>query len=62
MCIRDSYWDIASYCAYNHQLMQEIPETGRECSPYKMIQANIYEAISEGLYGHVAEKEKEDDK
>ena len=55
------YWDIALYSAYNHELMQEIPETGRECEPYKMIQANIYEAICEGLYEHVAEKEKEDE-
>ena len=55
------YWDIAQYAAWNTELMQEIPETGRECEPYKMIQANIYEAICEGLYEHVAEKEKEDE-
>ena len=53
------YWDIAQYAAWNTELMQEIPETGRECEPYKMIQANIYEAICEGLYEHVAEKEQE---
>ena len=56
------YWDIALYSAYNHELMQEIPETCPEGEPYKMIQANIYEAICEGLYEHVAKKEKEDDK
>ena len=55
------YWDIAQYAAWNTWLMQEIPECGRECEPYKMIQMNIYEAICEGLYEHVAEKEKEDD-
>ena len=55
------YWDIAQYAAWNTELMQEIPETGRECEPYKMIQANIYEVICEGLYEHVAEKEKEDE-
>ena len=55
------YWDIALYSAYNHELMQEIPETGRECEPYKMIQANIYEAICEGLHEHIAEKEEEDE-
>ena len=55
------YWDIAQYAAWNTELMQEIPETGRECEPYKMIQMNIYEAICEGLYEHVAEKEKEDE-
>ena len=56
------YWDIAQYAAWNTILMQEIPECGRECEPYKMIQMNIYEAICEGLYEHVAEKEKEDGK
>ena len=55
------YWDIAQYAAWNTELMQEIPETGRECEPYKMIQANIYEAICEGLYEHITEKEKEDE-
>ena len=55
------YWDIAQYAAWNTELMQEIPETGRDTEPYKMIQANIYEAICEGLYEHVAEKEKEDE-
>ena len=53
------YWDIAQYAAWNTELMQEIPETGRECEPYKMIQMNIYEAICEGLYEHVTEKEQE---
>ena len=55
------YWDIAQYAAWNTWLMQEIPEIGRECEPYKMIQMNIYEAICQGLYEHVAEKEKEDE-
>ena len=55
------YWDIALYSAYNHELMQEIPETGRNCEPYKMIQANIYEAICEGLHEHAGEKEEEDE-
>ena len=47
--------------------MQDIPETGRECSPYKMIQANIYEAICEGLHEYcnmqdqLPEKEEEDE-
>ena len=54
------YWDIAQYSAWNTELMQEIPETGRDTEQYKMIQMNIYEAICEGLYEHVAEKEKED--
>ena len=55
------YWDIAQYAAWNTELMQEIPETGRDTEPYKMIQCNIYEAICEGLYKHVAEKEKENE-
>ena len=56
------YWDIAQYAAWNTELMQEIPECGTEQEPYKEIQLNIYEAIVAGLYEHVAEKEKEDDK
>ena len=56
------YWDIAQYAAWNTWLMQEIPEIGYDCEPYKMIQLNIYETICEGLHEHVAEKEKEDDK
>ena len=55
------YWDIAQYAAWNTELMMDIPECGRECEPYKQIQLNIYEAICEGLYEHVAEKEKEDE-
>ena len=55
------YWDIALYSAYNHELMQEIPETGRECTPYQTIQANIYEAICEGLHEHAGKKEEEDE-
>ena len=56
------YWDIAQYAAWNTELMMDIPDCGRECEPYKQIQLNIYEAICEGLYEHVAEREKEDDK
>ena len=56
------YWDIAQYAAWNTELMQEIPEIGHDCEPYKMIQLNIYEAICEGLYEHATEKEKKDDK
>jgi hypothetical protein len=55
------YWDIAQYAAWNTELMMDIPDCGRECEPYKQIQLNIYEAICEGLYEHVEEKEKEDD-
>ena len=55
------YWDIAQYAAWNTIIMQEIPETGIGCEPYKMIQINIYEIICEGLHEHAAEKEKEDE-
>ena len=55
------YWDIAQYAAWNTELIQEIPECGRECTPYKMIQMNIYEAICEGLHEHINEKETEDE-
>ena len=53
------YWDIAQYAAWNTELMTEMPDCGHACEPYKMIQLNIYEAICEGLYEHIAEKEKE---
>ena len=55
------YWDIAQYAAWNPILMQEIPDCGAEQEPYKQIQLNIYEAVCEGLYEHVAEKENEDE-
>jgi len=41
--------------------MIEIPECGSDSEPYKQIQMNIYEAICEGLYEHINEKETEDD-
>ena len=56
------YYDIALYAANNFHLMQDIPDCGRECEPYKMIQMNIYEEICKGLHEHIAEKEEEDDK
>ena len=52
------YYDIALYAANNFHLIQDIPDCGRECEPYKMIQMNIYEAICEGLYEHIAEIEE----
>ena len=55
------YWDIAQYAAWNTELMTEIPEIGHDCTPHKMIQLNIYEAICEGLYEHIAEKENKDE-
>ena len=55
------YWDIAQYAAWNHILMQEIPDCGSDSEPYKQIQMNIYEAICEGLYEHINEKETEDE-
>ena len=55
------YWDIAQYAAWNPILMQEIPDCGSDSEPYKQIQMNIYEAICEGLYEHINEKETEDE-
>ena len=55
------YWDIAQYAAWNTELMQDKPDCGSDCEPYKMIQLNIYEAICEALHEHIAEKEKEDE-
>ena len=55
------YWDIGQYAAWNPILMQEIPDCGSDSEPYKQIQMNIYEAICEGLYEHINEKETEDE-
>ena len=55
------YYDIAKYAAYNHWLMTEIPELNPEGNAHDQIQSNIYEAVCEGLYEHIAEKEKEDE-
>ena len=56
------YWNIAQYAAWNSWLMTVKPETNPDGSAHDQIQANIYQAICQGLYEHVAEKEKEDDK
>ena len=55
------YWDIAQYAAYNHWLMTETPEINPNANAHDQIQSNLYEAICEGLYEHIAEKEKEDE-
>ena len=53
------YWDIGQYAAWNPWLMQDIPETNPDGNAHDQIQANIYEAICEGLYEHIAEREQE---
>ena len=53
------YWDIGQYAAWNPILMQEIPEINPNGNAHDQIQSNIYEAVCEGLYEHIAEKEKE---
>ena len=55
------YWDIAQYAAWNTWLMTEKPEINPDGNAHDQIQANIYSAICEGLYEHIAEKEKEDE-
>ena len=55
------YWDIAQYAAWNTWLMTEKPEINPDGNAHDQIQANIYSAICEGLYEHVAEKEEEDE-
>ena len=56
------YYDIGQYAAHTSWLMTEIPQTNPNGNAHDQIQANIYDAICEGLYEHIAEKEKEDDK
>ena len=53
------YWDIAQYAAWNTWLMTETPDINPNGNAHDQIQSNIYEAICEGLYEHIAEKEKE---
>ena len=55
------YWDVAQYAGYNHWLMTEIPEINPNGNAHDQIQSNIYSAVCEGLYEHIAEKEKEDE-
>ncbi len=54
------YYDICQYAAHNTWLMQEIPETNPNGNAHDQIQANIYEAICEGLHEHIAEKESKE--
>ena len=51
------YWDIGQYAAHTSWLMTEIPEINPNGNAHDQIQANIYEAICEGLHEHIAEKE-----
>ena len=55
------YWDIAQYAAWNTWLMTEIPEINPNGNAHDQIQANIYQAVCEGLHEYIAEKESEDD-
>ena len=41
--------------------MQEKPDINTDGNAHDQIQSNIYEAVCEGLYEHIAEKEKEDE-
>ena len=55
------YWDIGQYAAHTSWLMTEIPEINPNGNAHDQIQSNIYEAVCEGLYEHIAEKETEDE-
>ena len=56
------YYDIGRYAAHTSWLMTEIPEINPNGNAHDQIQSNIYKAVCEGLYEHIAEKESEDDK
>tara|TARA_R100001530_G_scaffold100952_1_gene70202 strand:+ start:353 stop:664 length:312 start_codon:yes stop_codon:yes gene_type:complete len=56
------YWDIAQYAAHNSWLMTAKPELNPNGNAHDQIQSNIYEAICEGLYEHINEKETENEK
>tara|TARA_R100000781_G_scaffold101763_1_gene65261 strand:+ start:53 stop:370 length:318 start_codon:yes stop_codon:yes gene_type:complete len=55
------YYDIGRYAAHTSWLMTEIPEINPNGNAHDQIQANIYQAVCEGLYEHTAEKEKENE-
>ena len=55
------YYDIGLYAAHTSWLMTEIPDINPNGNAHDQIQANIYQAVCEGLYDHTAEKEKEDE-
>ena len=55
------YYDIGQYAAHNSWLMTEIPDINPNGNAHDQIQANIYEAICEGLYEHIAKKESRDE-
>ena len=56
------YWDIAQYAAHNSWLMTKKPEINPDGSAHDQIQANIYEAIFDGLTAYYyEEKETEDE-
>ena len=55
------YYDIGQYAAHNRWLMTETPEINPNGNVYEQIQANIYQAICEGLYEHIDEKENKDE-
>ena len=56
------YWDIAQYAAHESWLMTEKPEINPEGNAHDQIQANIYQAVYEGLQEYYEEKETEDEK
>ena len=52
------YYDVGQYAAHNHWLMMNKPEMGSDnMNAHDQIQANIYEAVLNGLYEHTQEKE-----
>tara|TARA_R110002020_G_scaffold21122_2_gene71747 strand:- start:20 stop:394 length:375 start_codon:yes stop_codon:yes gene_type:complete len=56
------FWDIGQYASHNSWLMTEIPDIiNSEGNAHDQIQANIYQYVVDGLYEHLAEKEKEKD-
>ena len=49
------YYDIGRYAGNNSWLMTEIPELTPEGNAHDQIQANIYQAIVEGLNEHLSD-------
>ena len=54
------YYDIAQYCAMNTYLLTNKSEFASDSDePYKHVQCNIYEELSDGLHAHLSRLQEE---
>ena len=54
------YYEIAQYCVYNTYLLTNKSEFASDSDePYKHVQCNIYEELSDGLHAHLSRLQEE---